>query len=259
MKQFKKMIHLVKNEGLVITKDMKGWDNHLVIKSVTELFLIAAQKCEPFVFIDNEDDDLVIYLDHEEVPIDPPFEVFSIEYNNNKAIAHSTEDDEIQIRTMALMLVETKTATYYFSLLQNPDDEDQIMVGCSNNPIYYTPLLKMMLDKINIGRVGVRPCREKVTIKGNGKKKYHLKKDREFIVVKSSAQRAVYDRDNRTGTRVDWSHSVSVRGHWRHFSEKENFIGLNRNGERIVKGKTWVKHCIKREELDPIKKTRVVK
>lgn len=55
---------------------------------------------------------------------------------------------------------------------------------------------------------------------------------------------------------VDWSHRWEVRGHWRKFDG----TGKNRNGERKIKGHTWVKsHTKGPDEEDLVKKVRVIK
>lgn len=59
-----------------------------------------------------------------------------------------------------------------------------------------------------------------------------------------------------TGTKVI-SHAFKVRGHWRTLENSES-IGKNRQGERIVKGFTWVTEYVKGDENDIVKKVRIV-
>lgn len=49
---------------------------------------------------------------------------------------------------------------------------------------------------------------------------------------------------------IVWNYSWVVRGHWRYF--KDGKMGVNRSGERIERGRTWISEYIKNEgeELD---------
>lgn len=59
-----------------------------------------------------------------------------------------------------------------------------------------------------------------------------------------------------TGTKVI-SHAFKVRGHWRTLENSEA-LGKDRQGNRIVKGFTWVTEYIKGDESNLVKKVRIV-
>lgn len=62
------------------------------------------------------------------------------------------------------------------------------------------------------------------------------------------------DYQRQVNSTVDWSHAFDVRGHWR----KIKGVGKNRSGDYCIEGRTWVKPHRKKEELEYVKKQRVV-
>jgi hypothetical protein len=74
------------------------------------------------------------------------------------------------------------------------------------------------------------------------------------IVVFKDKNKKSESPEEVMGREVDWKHTWEVMGHWR----KTAFVGKDRDGNYWVKGRTWVKPCVKGNG-DLIVKTRLMK
>lgn len=106
------------------------------------------------------------------------------------------------------------------------------------------------------------------------KKLFKFLKDRDYKMCESGLTRKyssikgvptpkTYTYMSRSATSVksmmsrdpNWSHCWKVMGHYR----KHTGIGKNRQGERCIPGKTWVKEHYKQTQLDYVDKVRIVR
>lgn len=272
MKFFKQMIRTIADKGIVID----GIDAETLSylgRYVTE----KADEVEVFLFEAMEkkgDDDDFIDNKQEREPIDLPFPLTALEINHT----HENEDialflqpyEETEIYIYCVLVIEIEPSQLREALDENHslalflchergDKEKWVVLG-EFDSTYFSSIVNFYLNRINRGFVGITEIRDKVTIRKKGeKKKRHIKMDRQFIVVDNKKTRVKYENTIKGRSTVNWNHSVSVRGHWRHFPEKEGFMGLNRDGERVMPGKTWIKHFTKGDQLPSAKKPRVVK
>lgn len=100
-----------------------------------------------------------------------------------------------------------------------------------------------------------------------GRKEYYRRKGKPTLTVpnrnvyyvlhKDDSKSEPYLREHGTGT-FEFSHAFKVRGHWRTLQSNES-LGKDRNGDRVVKGYTWVTEYIKGDEENLIKKLHIVK
>lgn len=100
-----------------------------------------------------------------------------------------------------------------------------------------------------------------------GRKEYYRRKGKTTLTVpnrnvyyvlhKDDSKSESYLREHGTGT-FEFSHAFKVRGHWRTLQSNES-LGKDRNGDRVVKGYTWVTEYIKGDEENLIKKLHIVK
>jgi hypothetical protein len=77
-----------------------------------------------------------------------------------------------------------------------------------------------------------------------------------YVMDKNSKETKPRNIDLSKG-RLSCSYAFKVRGHWRTLHNPKT-MGLDRNGQRLVEGYTWIKEYIKGEG-DLIKRVRVVK
>lgn len=211
------------------------------------------------------------------VDIDSPFEVFSIEYEDNDQECFITlppEDDPHKVWTECVMVEELEDDEFrYYSLLRWHDgDKIAHYVVVTEDATWWTSILKDFLDKLNNNACGVEDVNEFMSFR-EGKKKIPIKRDKIFIVAYKQSRRS---KSYNAGKSINWSHAFNVRGHWRrifcpeckgsgcavcdHTGRKNGFYGKNRKGEeKVVKGKTWVSHSTRNEDKDPLKKVRKVK
>jgi hypothetical protein len=103
------------------------------------------------------------------------------------------------------------------------------------------PFLLLLGDKQSVQGKG-----RKIKVRSNGNKTYL----RETYV---SSKRYI-SKDSSIPTNIAWTHCFDVCGHWR----KVKGIGKNRQGERTVKGYTWISPFEKQKHLEKRVKERIV-
>lgn len=200
-----------------------------------------------------------------DLPIDIPFQTFSLEpandwhslyseksdaglLNANIYVVHEKAPDHLMIYTLYNFIPKSGKTQDAFSFVEksnlffNDDDEP------NNLDSLYTPIA-LYLSKLN-NRTATFEHRTRAKVKVGGKKK----------LIKSKAQAILIDPSQKYtqttfGSRpIEWTYSWHVRGHWRRFKG----LGKGRTGERSVEGWTWVKSHTKGEG-DLMTKTRIVK
>jgi len=269
MEKFKKLLQIAKTGKI----HSEGSKEPVTVEKV----MAAADACRPFVF-DNTVavpkfkpgggvEGLLAYADKaaqyfeetrikepneaEIEEIDPPFEVFSIEYLH-RSITIPRESDPIQVTTECVMCEEIDSGFRYYVLIKVGNGDDYQVAVFENDP-GYSSVMKTALDMLNRLDLGVQKVRENVSYRLPGdKKNRNLSKDLVFIVGDRKNKKTFGKRD------IQWTHSWDIRGHWRHY-DREGFMGHDRKGVKNQPGRTWVRVGHKNKGGDPIKKTRVVK
>lgn len=135
-----------------------------------------------------------------------------------------------------------------------------------NNPLYMEAVTKALLTDIqhtlscltNLPKHAVASDKPTKAVYYNRKKASTIKVIRPiyYVLDKSEEKKPVQLKMIRPIGHLEFSHAFRVRCHWRRIDE--NSLGKDRNGERTVKGMTFVKEYIKGEgEL--VKKIRILK
>lgn len=142
-----------------------------------------------------------------------------------------------KIAVFAIAITGDQVFHNYFPIM----DESRIMKS-------FLSIAKIKLESIPKGQFGRKKIHERFPIKKNKKKEFI--RIREVIYIRDKSES---DKEESGLTGIEWSHSFYVMGHWR----KIQGMGKNRDGERVVSGRTWVTDHVKGEgEL--INKIRVV-
>ena len=233
----------------------------------------AASRNEVFIFeFSDKNIDHPIEPSQEVINIDAPFEVFSVEYEDQEDCYFLTvprKEDIYPVYTLCVMVEELKDGgNRYYVLVRGGNDNHQIII--TDDGSYWSGIIKTALDKLNTRPCGIQDINEFISFRKN-KSKIHIKRDKVFIVTTKKTRYS--KRYNKTRS-INWDHSWSVRGHWRRVfcpscvgngctkcnskGLKLDFIGKDRAGNRTVIGKTWVSHSIKNPDKDPLKKVRKV-
>jgi len=271
MKKFKRLLQAAK-AGLV-------YRNNRPDPSALEDLMMAADRCHPFVFLPDipkrpkfkpTGDPLTDISDfatdyfeattpreasEEDHPIDQPFEVFSMEYAGDHYITVPRDDDPIKVYIDAMICEEVgKAHRYYLLVITNGVESVLCLEGDAASA--YSSVVAGMLEKLKRFDCGVEKVKENVSYRSkDSKKKKNISKDVVFIV----ADRGNTPKPALGSRNVEWSHAFEVRGHWRSYPNKPDFVGVDRHGDRTQPGRTWVKHHTRKEDKEFKKKVRVVK
>lgn len=206
----------------------------------------------PFVIADSGADNTgVMYSETERAALDveiddgsklclaPSFPVTSYEFESPKT-------------DMVLHCVELSPDKFIFTLV---DGGFSAVCTAESDPdayAFYRQSLYLHLCFINNKKHGV--VKQKRAYKFNkGKGDKRCFKQSKFVYINSSKSE---QRERIDGKKIEYSNGFYVSAHWRK-TRKPDSMGLNREGERCVKGLTWVGHYYKGE--DPIIKIRKVK
>jgi hypothetical protein len=191
--------------------------------------------------------------------IDLPFQCISLEMVGGRCI---TLDDTYHTGNIFLIRTrELKPREYEHMLLVGPNINRYVIVVSRKNfyavyekngrarksrsdegPVSYNEfngITQELLNRVySRNRGNIKPPLVR-TKKG-------LWKPSEVIYVggpKSTRPKTDHIIVGKSTTPIVWDHSWRVAGHWRKVSDQT--LGLNRNGERKVKGYTWIKEHIK--------------
>lgn len=132
------------------------------------------------------------------------------------------------------------------SPITNPDSFERQMMQ-ELNIIRFTDIARLIqlatnaLDSLNKRAVMVDRCKKSEYYSFKGKPTVKVTRPIYYVLDKENYK---YQSKNiKPLTKLEYSHSFRVRGHWRKM--QEDFIGKDRQGERHVKGFTWIKDFVK--------------
>ena len=214
---------------------------------------------EVFVFSPSEKDQRHIDVSEEEVKIDAPFKVFSIELAGKSLTSMPAGEGNEDVRIEVILVHEISPCVYDFYDLVSANHPHggkiyNINYCDSNQGEHYRWHLNIMDEMLKIlssQKVGVENVNSKFKV-GTGKNKYFHKIKK---VIHVTPKKLMSEAKSSNGKVIDWTHRFSVRGHWR----DHDGIGKDRDDNYCVEGKTWVKSHVRGPEDKPlIKKQRVV-
>lgn len=193
--------------------------------------------------------------------LDSPFQTIWIECSDvNGEDSSLTQDfhkhSNSLVMTYGLLIHEVEPKNFriwtYYKI--NTYDDSTKSFRYSQTKVFetcmYGPIAEYYISRINKEAWGIENPKETIKL-GSGKSK-EIKRIRRVIHI---APKQVKNKI-ATGVhkKIDWSHSWTVRGHWR----KINGIGKDRNNQELIYGYTWVNSHVKGNgEL--VKKARIVK
>lgn len=201
---------------------------------------------QPFVFQSDDGEPEVANDLPKGTILATPFEIFSIEMDDC-FLAAVPPGDELGIYTMYCK--ELGPGSYDILALMTYYDNGELEEGVTHvNSVngtedncydFYLTVLNHMLTLLHSRDCG--------TISGDGRAKYKTPSgEKKFFKPKN----VIYIGDKkRTVTNgsvkkiINWSTQFSTMGHWRRINPDS--MGKNRQGERVVKGLTWVNEHIK--------------
>lgn len=132
------------------------------------------------------------------------------------------------------------------SPITNPDSFERQMMQ-ELNIIRFTDIARLIqlatnaLDSLNKRAVMIDKCKKSEYYSFKGKPTVKVTRPIYYVLDKENY---IYQSKNiKPLTKLEYSHSFRVRGHWRKMHE--DFIGKDRQGERHVKGFTWIKDFVK--------------
>jgi len=213
---------------------------------------------QPYVFTPSGDE-------IDELPDQPseilasPFPKFSIEIDGGFPL---TSDNETDAATTVLYCEELAPDDYIFIMnLEISGEKGYVIVTkyyihisacgktlptkpdeCHTAYNQYKNLVHSMLNRLHDrkNRIGLvnEPGRAKYKDL-HGKKQFYKPKGVIYCGTRNEAK-----GNAASGSPITWKHSWSVAAHWRRLTNPES-LGMDRYGERTVKGYTWVGHYIK--------------
>lgn len=249
--------------------DMTGGYKSKMSDKDIEFFYDLISEIKPIMFKMSGDlVDTVISKEEimeRDLPIDIPFQTFSIEpandwhslyseksdaglLNANIYVVHEKAPDHLMIYTLYNFTPGNNNKQSPFSFVEKSNlfftDDDK----SSDIDSIYAPL-SLYLSKLD-NRTATFEHKTRVKVKVSGKKRI-IKIKASAILIDSSKK---YEQKTFGTKDIEWTYSWVVRGHWRKF----NGVGKDRNGNRNVGNWTWVKSHQKGEG-DLVTKNRVVK
>lgn len=205
---------------------------------------------QPFVFKSTEVDP---ELNATEGNIAAPFAKFSIEMSGNDYVMYDPD-----ISTSVVLVEELTPDEYLFTLnFINPLKNFYYTVKCTktegfmcrNNNLWEREpraselyahvyeLVKRFTNRIYDEKSGLINCSGKATYKNKSGRKCTYK-PRDVIYCSGTSRKSKSEPVGVSGQRTRWMEAWSVRSHWRSISPDS--LGLNRAGERVVQGKTFI-------------------
>jgi hypothetical protein len=273
MKQFLRMIEVAKLRGVHYLDGVQP--RGLDASAMDNNFWKRVEECEVFVFTpkDAEPSDLasqtliregktegdpeVMALRYPQ--LDAPFKAFSYEMLGDCDITVPKLFDQVPITIKCVMVWELAPKKYCYYMLAVVHDREMVITTATLGE-----LTKSFLDRLGPEKSGLELRRDRVTIgQGKAKRKHTIR--RLFHIVPKG--KIIEYEGQGTGRTIEWTHRVSVRGHWRtHWLDKATgtvdmgVIGKCREGCPCVAGHSWVnEHARGPEHLPLIKKVRLVK
>jgi len=196
-----------------------------------------------------------------------PFKLWSFECREgliDKNTRWIQEEKEIQL--FCVIVDEITPGNYNFSISASNNEgiDSEIAIFSfsykENCPIlkekymWLKSFAKQVLNQIHHQKCGIVPCSIKKKYKHNREKKFY--RCNEAIYVSKKSNKEFYD--NECAIPINWNHSWRVMGHWRRLDNLES-IGLDREGNRTVKGFTWINPFMKGDgkEVSKIRKIKM--
>jgi len=195
---------------------------------------------QPFIFSESlgKENNPLSYEPNDRTILACPFPVFSIEIEGDNFLIH----DEVS-KVECILCHEITAGAYDFLLLGRSQKSDERMWleiptnHKSNHRV--SQLIDVAISRIHAKAIGTKSNLAKIPYKNTSgqKKVFHPQK---FIYVSSHAK-ATNQQVLSKGNNIKWSDKRSVMAHWRVLTNPES-LGVNRSGERKVKGYTFVKN-----------------
>ena len=145
-------------------------------------------------------------------------------------------------------LVSDVAKQMHMPYINNPDSVERQMLQ-ELYLIRFTDIARLIqlatnaLDSLNTKAIMVDHCKKSEYYTFKNKPTIKVTRPIYYVLDK---ERYVYQSEKiKPLTKLEYSHSFRVRGHWRKMSE--DFIGKDRCGNRTMKGFTWVKDFVKGE------------
>jgi hypothetical protein len=249
MKYFLDLLETVKKNGIYYPDGVR--DRPLAKSALDNNFWSIIEQNEVFVFHQTKDQGHLPDLEKIHDPssaypnIDAPFKVFSFELLGSPLTRLAGAD----INCVVVWEISPKKYCYY-ALFQIGNTLKVMTTNTLGN------LTNYMLKCLEGGKDGIESTRRKIKI-GSGSTKRFMT-IRRVIHIGTTKKLTEYIQDS--GSKIDFTHRFSVRGHWRELNEKNSktLIGKDRVGNYCVQGQTWVNDSIKGSEDKPlIRKTRI--
>lgn len=192
-----------------------------------------------------------------------PFPLWSIEIDG-VSITSSPDDEEHSVNIECIVVQEIAPDRYRLIMQERvngieiyviiEDNENFIVqrqgtVKKHKNTIegiynQYLGLVKVHIDKIYARDLGRFNASGKAKFKSKDGRKQTYKPN-DVIYVGSQSK---HTSRSLGGTKVRWSQGWSVRAHWRKLKNPEA-LGLDRQGNRVVKGLTWIGSHLKGDSV----------
>lgn len=199
-----------------------------------------------------------------DLPVDLPFQTFSIEPANDWHSLYTENSDE-GLLNANIIVIHEKTPEHLilytlYNFIPKKDsikpvsfvEKSHLIFHGTGKPtgktVLYAPI-SLYLSKLD-NRTAKVKYHTRMKAKINGEKRLiKLKTNAIFIDIEKR-----YKQTRFGSQHIEWTHSWEVRGHWRRFTG----TGKNRDGLRCIENWTWVRPHIKGDgEL--VSKSRVVK
>ena len=204
----------------------------------------------PFVFSYEEGEQVGFEFALDEIP-SLPFSACSIELEANGAL-YVPDFGTGQFWVMSYVCREVSPGNYDFYALGSVDGISLDAVVYVNEGALHQHLLNttiQFIKRLKIGKTGL--CKSRARIKHRVRNKKAFTTIKNYIYVTGNRMPTV----SGYGDTIEYTHAFEVGGHWR----KIKGIGLNRLGERVVGGATWVRPYTKGMQATPLLvKTRYV-
>lgn len=195
-----------------------------------------------------------------------PFPTFSLESD----VGSITVGPGGKFNIKCIVVKELEPASYEFTCLI----DDYVLVASrtyayivdhgstkhdADHTVYHdsiAAIVEALLERIHTDKSGTFSVNDRVKLrKTKDRPKTEFYKPRTAIYIADRVTAA--SRQTCHQRPVNWSHSWSVRGHWRRLNNPES-IGLDREGNRTTLGYTWV-NSYKKGTGELLNKTRIVK
>lgn len=243
--------------------------NKLKLLAMAKFFGSDVKSVRPFVLSKTEQpEEKFLKMNRGETILCCPFKSFSIETEGDFSMG-SAKRGNYQILFDCVICHEVYPGEYRFEVMATESAKGAYAIHVSKNSIkmrfidgrehaqhdlssinLYYILLNLIKDKleiINAKKSGLVNTSQSVKYKSaTGKRTGY--KPRSYIYV-SHLNRTSKKTDTAHSARVRWLEAWEVRAHWRKLTNPET-LGKDRDGNRVVKGYTYVSECVKGKDKE---------